>query len=55
MKIRKVRHNDMGKISEYIGSQCGNPRGFVGKVCCLIMNIINNSMYRMVISAMHRK
>ena len=55
VKIRKVRHIDMGKISEYIGSQCGNPRGFVGKVCCLIMNIINNSMYRMVISAMHRK
>ena len=36
----------MGKFTEYIGSQFGNPRGFVGKVCCLIMNIINKAMYK---------
>ncbi|MDO4188759.1 MAG: class I SAM-dependent methyltransferase [Lachnospiraceae bacterium] len=36
----------MSKFTDYIGDQFGNPRGFVGKVCCVIMNIINNAMYR---------
>lgn len=36
----------MGKLTEYIGSQFGNPHGFVGKICCLIMNIINKAMYK---------
>lgn len=40
----------MSKFSEYIGSQCGNPRGVVGSVCCLMMNVINNALYRSVIS-----
>lgn len=40
----------MSKFSEYIGNQFGNPRGFVGKVCCLIMNTINNAMYRNTVS-----
>ena len=40
----------MSKFSEYIGSQFGNPRGFVGKVCCLIMNIINKAMYKNTVS-----
>lgn len=40
----------MSKFSEYIGSQFGNPRGFVGKVCCLIMNVINNAMYKKAVS-----
>ena len=40
----------MSKFTEYIGSQFGNPRGFVGKVCCVIMNIINNAMYRNTVS-----
>lgn len=40
----------MGKFTEYIGSQFGNPRGFVGKVCCIIMNIINNAMYKNTVS-----
>lgn len=31
----------MSKFTDYIGSQFGNPRGFVGKVCCIIMNVIN--------------
>ena len=35
----------MSKFSDYIGSQFGNPRGFVGKVCCVIMNVINRAMY----------
>lgn len=41
----------MSKFSEYIGSQCGNPHGAVGKICCIMMNIINNMMYRSVISS----
>ena len=40
----------MNKFEEYIGSQFGNPRGLIGKLCCLIMNIINKAMYRTVIS-----
>ena len=40
----------MSKFTEYIGSQFGNPRGFVGKVCCVIMNVINNAMYRNTVS-----
>lgn len=35
----------MSKFTEYIGSQFGNPRGFVGKICCVIMNVINRAMY----------
>lgn len=40
----------LGKFTEYIGSQFGNPRGLVGKVCCVIMNIINKAMYRNTVS-----
>jgi ubiquinone/menaquinone biosynthesis C-methylase UbiE len=36
------------KLTEYIGSQFGNPRGMVGKICCILMNIINQKMYRAV-------
>lgn len=32
-------------LTEYIGSQFGNPRGIVGKICCILMNIINKKMY----------
>lgn len=41
----------MSKFTEYIGSQFGNPRGFISKVCCLIMNVINKPMYRPVVAA----
>lgn len=41
------------KFTEYIGSQFGNPRGFVGKVCCLLMNIINNAMYKKVAASIN--
>ena len=34
------------KFTEYIGSQFGNPRGVVGKICCILMNIINSAMYK---------
>lgn len=40
----------MSKFTEYIGGQFGNPHGFVGKVCCMIMNVINNAMYKKTVS-----
>ena len=40
----------MSKFSEYIGSQFGNPRGMVGRVCCIIMNVINRAMYVKTVS-----
>lgn len=40
----------MSKFTEYIGSQFGNPRGFIGRVCCVIMNIINKAMYKNTVS-----
>lgn len=36
----------MSKFSDYIGSQFGNPRGFVGAICCVIMNVVNRAMYK---------
>lgn len=44
----------MGKFSEYIGSQFGNPRGPIGLCCCLIMNSINRAMYHGVIREMEQ-
>lgn len=32
-------------LTEYIGSQFGKPRGIAGKICCIIMNVINKKMY----------
>lgn len=42
----------MSKFTEYIGSQFGNPRGFVGKICCILMNVINSPMYKNTVKAM---
>ncbi|MDD6038492.1 MAG: class I SAM-dependent methyltransferase [bacterium] len=42
----------MSRFTEYIGSQFGNPRGIMGKGCCLIMNTINRPMYMNLISVM---
>ncbi|MEE1003248.1 MAG: class I SAM-dependent methyltransferase [Acutalibacteraceae bacterium] len=39
----------MRKLSLYIGSQFKKPRGFFGKCCCIVMNVINNAMYRRVL------
>lgn len=39
----------MGRLSKYIGSQFGNPRGFVGKICCYFMNRINQRMYHEIL------
>ena len=43
----------MSKFSEYIGSQFGNPRGLIGKICCIGMNIINKPMYRNTVTQMN--
>lgn len=40
----------MSKFSEYIGSQFSYPRGLIGMICCLIMNLMNRKMYEKVIS-----
>ena len=40
----------MSKFTEYISRQFSNPRGFIGRCCCVIMNIINRSMYRRILS-----
>lgn len=50
MSMKKLIKKYMNKISEYIGRQCGNPHGIVGRICCLSMNIINSPMYRTIIS-----
>lgn len=43
----------MRKFSEYIGSQFGNPRGLIGKICCIGMNIINKPMYKNTVAQMN--
>ena len=40
----------MGKFKDYIGEQFGNPHGFIGKICCILMNVINRAMYRKTVS-----
>ena len=39
----------MSKFSKMIGQQFANPHGFIGWVCCKIMNVINRQMYRSVV------
>lgn len=39
----------MKKLINYIASQFKTPRGLIGKICCLGMNIINKKMYRNVL------
>ena len=38
----------MNKFNKMIGRQFGNPHGFIGMVCCKIMNVINKKMYKSV-------
>lgn len=40
------------KFTEYVGSQFGNPRGVFGKLCCMIMNMINIKIYNGVCSSL---
>ena len=42
----------MSKFSKMIGKQFANPHGFVGWVCCRIMNVINRKMYRSVVKGL---
>ena len=42
----------MSKFSKMIGRQFSNPRGFMGWVCCKLMNAINNKMYKSVVEEM---
>ena len=36
----------MDKFTKYISSQFKNPHGFVGKIICIIQNVLNDSMYK---------
>lgn len=40
----------MSKFNKMIGQQFGNPHGFIGQICCKIMNVINNGMYKSVLN-----
>lgn len=41
------------KISEYIASQCGNPRGVIGRIMTWSMNRANNVMYKGIVSELN--
>ena len=45
----------MSGFSEYIGSQFGNPRGFAGQICCVVMNVINRKMYKKTVALINAK
>ncbi len=36
----------MSKLGDYFASQCGNPRGFIGKIMTWVMNRTNRMMYK---------
>ena len=40
----------MSRFSDYLASQCGNPRGAIGKIMTWAMNRINGFMYRGIIN-----
>ncbi len=42
----------MGKFGDYWASQCGNPRGIIGKIVTWAMNRANSVMYRGIITKM---
>lgn len=42
----------MGKFGDYWASQCGNPRGLIGKIVTWAMNRANNVMYRGIVTKM---
>lgn len=46
---------NMSKFTEYIGSQFGNPHGFAGRICCIIMNVINKAMYKRTVALIDTK
>ena len=40
----------MGKLNKIIGRQFGKPEGFIGRICCKVMNVINKKMYKSVVN-----
>ena len=44
---------EMKLFTRYIGSQFRQPHGIVGRICCLIMNLMNRAMYRQVLKNIH--
>ncbi len=43
----------MGKLGDYLASQCGNPRGIIGKFMTWAMNRANSVMYKGIIDEMN--
>ena len=39
----------MNAFNKMIGRQFSNPHGFIGRICCKIMNVVNKKMYKSVI------
>lgn len=39
------------KFTEYIESQFRKPRGITGKICCILMNLINKEMYKNILNS----
>lgn len=42
----------MGKFSDYLASQCGNPRGLIGKIMTWAMNRVNGVMYKGIVNSL---
>lgn len=42
----------MGRFSDYLASQCGEPRGAVGKIMTRAMNRVNRNMYNGIVNAL---
>lgn len=42
----------MSKLGDYLASQCGNPRGVIGRIMTLAMNRANYVMYKGIIAKM---
>ena len=40
----------MNKFNKIIGQQFSHPQGFVGYICCKIMNVFNKRMYKSVVN-----
>ena len=45
----------MLNFSEYIGSQFREPRGIIGKICCVVMNVMNGMLYNGVAASVGGK
>ena len=47
--LKEMVANNMSKIGDYFASQCGNPRGVIGKIMTWAMNRANHVMYKGIV------